>query len=116
MFRALRDPAIIDAYRKEFPDGETPEVILRLLQSLSQRAYSERLCATTVFGRLRLTTARDFTQEAAHDAVGVLHEADGCTVYYLEAATRTPSAIRRCRNDELLALTETYLKRLLSRS
>jgi hypothetical protein len=114
MWRSLRDPELLEVYQRERRlGGVPPPAIVKLLEWLQTLELPGEVYAVTSLGELSLTTAPGDGQRDAHDSIWVGVAGRGYAVSYFEAGNRCAVGGRRCKEDELPLVVETYLLRLL---
>lgn len=115
MWKSIRDPELLAAYRRELP-GPPDAAIESLLVRLSSSPDTSQLHVVTSHGHVRLTLASDYTREEEYGSLHLGKSGDSYFVSHVEKRARQASASRVCAREDLPSVIELYLLRLLNES
>lgn len=111
MWRNIRDPGLLEAYRAEAAVRPGYEAIARMLEAL-RASDIDGLFAVTSLGVLRLTTAPSWLAEDRHPSVDVVARKGGHVVSFALPGARCSTSSTECDERTLLSTVEMHLLRL----
>jgi len=111
MWRNIRDPGLLEAYRAEAAARPGYEAIAHMLEALASYDI-DGLFAVTSLGVLRLTTAPTWLAEDRHPSVDVVARKGSYVVSFASPGARRSASSTECDGGTLLSTVEMHVLRL----